>query len=174
MKSFSYTDEQDRCYGAAGMAIGLVVYDGEELLASVSLESEPHETVQLTQDFFFAGNPGVSAKSAWNQLVKNYNIGTSMIIANLLCRYLVNRRSYMPEALRKELFDLVAEEGAEVCALESDEVQRLFDKNFNYLSRVFSHRGVQTVAHDFASALASRRTLSRLDALDLLASLQML
>lgn len=171
MKSFSYTDEKDRCYGAAGMAIGLVVYDGEDLLASVSLEREPNETVELTQDFYFAGNPGVSAKTAWAQLVKNYNIGSSMVIANMLCRYLVNRRMYLPDELRQQLHDIVAEEGSESCSLEADEIERLFDKNYNYLTRVFSHRGVQSVAHDFVTTLGARRTLSRMDVLELLAAL---
>lgn len=38
MEKLRYTDETDRCYGAAGMAISLVVYDGEEMLSAISLD----------------------------------------------------------------------------------------------------------------------------------------
>ena len=38
----SYKNENDRCYGATGMAIGLVVFDGEDMLAGVSLDAPAH------------------------------------------------------------------------------------------------------------------------------------
>ena len=133
MEKLRYTDETDRCYGAAGMAISLVVFDGEDILSAISLDGpEGSQTMTLAPEFFFAGNPGVSAKTAWRQILKNYNLGIAMVTANLLC------------------------------------------KNINYLTRVFTHRGVHTVAHDFASALSQRRSLSRLDALEMLQALQML
>ena len=71
MKSLKYTDETDRCYGATGMAIGLMVFDGEDMLASITLDGDPNEMVAMSPDFYFAGNPGVSAKTAWNQILKN-------------------------------------------------------------------------------------------------------
>ncbi len=174
MESLKYTDENDRCYGATGMAIGLVVYDGEDMLASVSIDGDPDDMMQLSPDFYFAGNPGVSAKTAWNQIVKNYNLGMAMLISNLLCRNLVNRRRALPSELHDLLHSLAMDEGKTSCSLDEDEIDRLFDKNYNYLTRVFSHHGVQSVAHDFAAQLLSRRTLSRLDVLEQLAALRML
>ncbi len=174
MECFKYIDENDRSYGAAGMAIGLVIYDGEDMLASISIDGDPNDMVRLTPDFYFAGNPGVSAKTAWNQILKNYNIGTSMLMANLLCRHLVHNRRSLPDELRDTLHSIVAEEGRESCSLDDDEIDRLFNKNFSYLQRVFTHHGVQSVAHDFASVLLSRRTLSRHDVLEQLAALRML
>ncbi|MCM1162896.1 MAG: hypothetical protein NC339_01385 [Muribaculaceae bacterium] len=175
MEKLRYTDETDRCYGAAGMAISLVVFDGEEILSAISLDSpEGGQTMALTPEFFFAGNPGVSAKTAWRQILKNYNLGIAMLTANLLCRYLVNRHTGLPADVRDTLRSLALEEGRDSCQLEDDEIDAIFDKNINYLTRVFSHRGVHTVAHDFASALQSRRHLSRLDALDILQALQSL
>lgn len=173
MQHFSYSDETDRAYGATGMAIGLMIYDGDEMLYSIDLDSEGH-MMALSPDFYFAGNPGVSAKSAWNQILKNYNIGVSMLVANLLCRHLVGRREALPSDMAQELRLMVREEGVGSCSLEQDETDRLFDKSYGYLTRVFSHRGVQAVAHDFASALMNRRHLSRLDALELLDALRML
>lgn len=174
MKTLKYTDENDRCYGATGMAIGLMVFDGDDMLASISLDSDPNEMVAMSPDFYFAGNPGVSAKTAWNQMLKNYNIGLGMLMSNLLCRHLVNRREALPQEFHDFLHDFAREEGHEACSLDDDEIDRLFDKNFNYLNRVFTHRGVQSVAHDFAATLSRRRTLSRLDALELLDALRML
>lgn len=173
MEKLRYTDETDRCYGAAGMAISLVIFDGEDILSAISLDApEGEQTMTLTPEFFFAGNPGVSAKTAWRQILKNYNLGIAMLTANLLCRYLVNRHTGLPEDVRTALHTLALEEGHDACQLEDDEIDAIFDKNINYLTRVFTHRGVHSVAHDFASALGTRRTLSRLDALELLQALQ--
>ena len=61
MEKFRYTDDSDRAYGAAGMAIGLVVYDGDDILYSIDLDAEPADILTLSPDFFFAGNPGVLA-----------------------------------------------------------------------------------------------------------------
>ena len=116
----------------------------------------------------------MSAKTAWNQLLKNYNLGMGMVMSNLLCRHLVHSRHELPTELRDFLHGLAVDEGRESCSLDDDEIERLFEKNFSYLNRVFSHRGVQAVAHDFASALLSRRSMSRLDVLEQLAALRML
>lgn len=174
MESLKYKDDTDRSYGATGMAIGLMVFDGEDMLASISIDGDPNEMVAMSPDFYFAGNPGVSAKSAWNQLLKNYNIGVGMLMANLLCRHLVGRRQQLPDEMRDFLHTLALEEGRDACSLEEDEIDRLFNKNLSYLNRVFTHRGVQSVAHDFAATLLSRRTLSRLDVLEQLEALRML
>ena len=174
MESLKYKDDADRSYGATGMAIGLMVFDGEEMLASISIDGDPNDMVEMSPEFYFAGNPGVSAKTAWNQLLKNYNLGMGMVMSNLLCRHLVHSRHELPTELRDFLHGLAVDEGRESCSLDDDEIERLFEKNFSYLNRVFSHRGVQAVAHDFASALLSRRSMSRLDVLEQLATLRML
>lgn len=174
MKSLKYTDDTDRCYGATGMAIGLMVFDGDDMLTSITLDGDPNEMVAMSPDFYFAGNPGVSAKTAWNQMLKNYNIGIGMLMSNLLCRHMVKDHKQLPQELHDFLHDLAREEGHDACSLDDDEIDRLFDKNFSYLNRVFTHRGVQSVAHDFASTLLQRRSLSRLDTLELLDALRML
>ena len=174
MEQFRYNDENDRSYGAAGMAIGLVVFDGEDMISTISLDRDPGNMVEMTGEFYFAGNPGVSPKAAWNQLLKNYNLSVVMMMANILCRNRVLRVTRVDDKVKKSLHDAVYEEGNNVCSLEDDEIDRLFDKNFNYLDRVFSHRGVQSVAHDFAALLRSRRVLSRAEIVEQLSALNML
>ena len=34
-----YIDEEDKSYGIAGMAVAIMVFDGENLLSSISLEA---------------------------------------------------------------------------------------------------------------------------------------
>lgn len=174
MEKLRYTDDSDRAYGAAGMAIGLVVYDGDDILYSIDLDAGSSDMLTLSPDFFFAGNPGVSAKAAWTQLVKNFNLGVAMLISNVMCRHIVHSGRAVPDDLTRRLKELAHDEGAGACALEADEVDRLFDKSYDYLRRVFSHRGVQAVAHDFANTLSARRSLSRLEILEQLHALSML
>ena len=42
-----YIDENDKCYGITGMAISMVVWDAENVLAAVSLDAPADETVEF-------------------------------------------------------------------------------------------------------------------------------
>lgn len=156
------------------MAIGLVVFDGEEMLASVSLDAPGSTMMEMSEDFYFSGNQSLSAKVAWNRMLRNFNLTAVMAIGNFLCRSLVLEHSEPAPDLLSSLRSMIAEEAADSCQLESDEVERLFNKDYNYLYRVFSHRGVHEVAHDFASLLAERRTMSRSEVIEALQAISML
>ena len=65
-------------------------------------------------------------------------------------------------------------EGSDSCSLDEDESQRLFDKNYNYLYRIFNHRGVHDVAHSFADALKRSRRMTRIEILEQLRGLRVL
>ena len=60
---FSYRNEDDKSYGATGMAVAVMIFDGEDKLAYIDLDETPDSMFHLTGDFYFAGNPGVSAKT---------------------------------------------------------------------------------------------------------------
>ena len=47
-----YIDERDKSYGVAGMAIAVVAYDTEDMLASVSMDAEPGHTIEFGSEFF--------------------------------------------------------------------------------------------------------------------------
>lgn len=172
--TFSYTSEDDKCYGATGMAIAVVVYDSEDMLASISLDASPEQMLEYVDDFFFAGNPGLSAKSAWNQILKNFNLTMALTIANVMCRSMVLDRKPVADELRTRLHDVVMEEGRDTCSLDDDETERLFDKNYHYLYRIFNHQGVHGVAHDFADSLKRMRRMSRMEVVDRLRALNMI
>lgn len=169
-----YKNEDDRCYGAAGMAMAVVIFDGEDMLACVDIDSNPESMMQFTDDFFFNGNPGYSAKNAWNQILKNFNLAMALSLGNVICRSVIYESKDVADEVRDYLRDLMVEEGSSNCALEEDETTRLFNKNYDYLTRVFNHHGVQSVAHDFARTIKSRRRMTRMDILDQLRALSML
>lgn len=171
----SYRDEKDKCYGATGMAMGMVIFDGENMLSSVSLDADPGEMIEYVAEYYFSGNPSVSAKAAWNRILSNYNLTMGMSLANVLCRRLVldNERTLADETVG-ELQRLMLDEGRRSCSLDDDEISRLFNKNYSYLHRVFSHRGVQNVAHEFADTLMRSRRLTRNEVIEQLRALSML
>lgn len=173
-RRLNYRNEDDKCYGATGMAIGLVVFDGEDMISAVSVDADPSEMIEFDNRFYFAGNPGLSAKTAWNEILRNFNLLSAMLISNVMCRSMVLDNAPVDDEVRGSLHDSISREASETCSLEQDEIDRLFDKNYSYLMRVFSHNGVQRVAHDFAETIRRERRLTRSDILEQLHALGML
>lgn len=171
--NLKYKDATDRCYGVTGMAISIVALDAEDLLDSLTIE-EGEEAVKFTPEYYFSGNPRYSARLAWNQILQHFSVTTAMAIGNLMCRYYVLSGKDLSPALTLALKETVASDGRESCQLEDDEIDNLFTRNFNYLHRLFSHGGVQSVARDFANTLSERRTLTRADVIDELRALSLL
>ena len=126
-KKLSYTNEAHRAYGVAGMAISLVIFDGEDMLASVDIDRNPGEMMEMAPDFYFTGNPSLSAKAAWSRIVSNFNLTAAMILGNALCRSLVLERRELAKELLASLHDTIVGEAAETCSLEADEAERLFN-----------------------------------------------
>jgi len=170
----SYRNEDDKCYGATGMAVAVVVFDGEDKLAALDLDADADAMLEFAGDFYFSGNPGLSAKAAWNHILKNFNLEMAVTIANVMCRHMVLDRTNVSPQIKKTISQCVFEEGHRWCNLDDDEINRLFEKNYTYLFRVFNHRGVQDVVRDFADVLKRRRRLSRFDVVEQLRALSML
>lgn len=170
----SYRNEDDKCYGATGMAIAMVVFDGEDMLSAMDLDASPDKVLELAEDFYFSGNPGLSAKSAWNKILSSFNLTMATSIANVMCRKVVLDKEPVDAEIKRLLRDFMLEEGKCTCDLEEEETMRLFDKNYMYLHRVFNHHGVQGIAHDFANALKRRRRMTRMEVIEQLRALSML
>lgn len=169
-----YRSEDDRCYGATGMTVAFVVMEGEDLLSAVDLDAAADALIEYADEYYFAGNPGLSAKSAWNTILKHFNYSMAAVVGNVMCRRYVLDKSSLDAETKQHLLNLMIEEGNDTCNLEEDETRRLFDKNYVYLTRVFTHQGVQSVCHDFADALKRRRRMSRYEILEQLRALRML
>jgi len=156
--TLKYTDETDKSLGIAGMAISLVACDGEALLASVSLE-EGDDSMMFSEEFFFAGNPRLSAKIAWNELLKQYQVASAMLMGNIMCRRFAAGHG-VESPLLQIVRDLLSDAGHTHCSLEDDEIETLFNKNYRYYTRLFSHGGVLSVARDLATTLRMRRRMT--------------
>lgn len=172
--TLKYKDDRDRCYGLAGMAMSIVVMDSEELLAGIDMDAPADEMMKFTPDYYFAGNPRLSARMAWNHLVEHYNVTMGMLVANVLCRYYVHRREEITPELLGLVHRYVVEEGNETCQLEEDEVNTLFNKQFSYMQRLFRHSGVQSVIDDFVKVLEQQRHMSVNEVVDGFRALSMI
>lgn len=168
-----YKDEVDKSLGISGMVVSLVVYDADSLLASVSLE-EGEEAIDLSSEFFFPSNPRMSARIAWKEIMRHFEITTALAVSNALCRSYAGRGSYLPSESAAELKEFVIEEGRDHCDLDEDEINAVFDKCFSYFDRIFAHPSVRNVATDFAARLRERRRMSAGEALELMHALRML
>lgn len=164
-----YSDEEDRSYGLAGMAVSLMIWKADDMLARVDLDGP--DSIEFVPEYYFTGNPRLSAKVAWQYMLKRYQESMGMVIANVMCRHYMQRHRAPDAATRAELLRQLEQEGIEACSLEADEIRRLFDSSYDYLDRVFAHSGVQAVVRDFTAALRAQRALSRGDVADILAAI---
>ena len=161
MDELKYQDETDKAYGLAGMAISLVAWDAEEWLESINIDAEPDRGIQMSQEFYLSLAPRVGAKAIWEQSLKRFQLTVAMMVANVTCRQIVkNSNSNMSGEINAELRSALVEEGAELCSLEQDEVNRIYGKSLNYCSQLFSHSGVRQVASAFVKYLLERRRIS--------------
>lgn len=167
----SYSDERDKTYGMAGMAITLVVLDGTNYLAHIDLDADAGSCVEMSHEFGFKGNPRMSAKIIWEQTLRDLRLTASMALGNVTCRrYLLDRRTLSSDDIHSLRYAL-RQDATEHCGLEKDETDRLFDSCMSYVDRIFSTHGIDDIAAAFASELASRRSMSGAEVAELLAHL---
>lgn len=171
--SLSYQNEDDRAYGLAGMLVALANLDAIDRVATVSMDSQG-PMVEFSHAYYFAGSPSISPKSTWDNLVANFHLTTSMVVGNILARTLVRLKEEAPEDTLKEVYTQVEEEGKETCALESDEIERLYDHALSRALRVFRNPRVQPAIDEFARIISLKRSMSGREILDELHLLQLI
>lgn len=169
-----YNDERDRSYGLTGVAISMVALDAEEYLDSISLDAPVGNSIEFSHDFFFITGPSFSAKSAWNERLKHFQITAGMIIANMMCRNYVQHRRKLSSDILDSLRDFVRDEGSALCSLEDDETDEVFNRSVSYFDRLFSYARVHEIANDFADNLINQRHVSAQEAVERLRQLSMI
>lgn len=169
-----YKDETDRAYGLTGMTISMMVWDGEEMLAGVNLDAPAGDGLEVTPDFHFAGNPRLSARLAWQQLVKQFELNTAMLLGNAACRARVGAGRQISAQANSLMRAMVRDEGKSLCSLDDDEIGHVYDKTMRYLDQIFSHDAVAGIARRFAADLQRMRRLSAAEALERLSALNRL
>ena len=169
-----YRDELDKSYGVAGMALGLTVFEADDLFTAVTLDGDGPGCIQFTPEFNFAGNPRLAARGAWQYILGHYRITVGLAVANALCRRMVLDNERVDDRLRDDLFNAAYEDGRDYCQLERDEVEPIFDEAFNQMSRLFANSRVRKAMDTFADALQQRRTLTHIDVTDILQQLNLM
>lgn len=165
--TFTYIDEQDKCYGLCGMALALYAGDSADMLKEVSLDSDDAQ-ISFTPDFFFCSNPRYSAKLAWGEMLKQYRTLTHLVAANVLSRHILLHRRAVTATLLAEMLSFVEEEGHVHCQLEADEIEHLFNASCSEMRRLFSSPQAASATERLASALSERRALSGSDIADII------
>lgn len=173
-RKLKYNDERDRSYGLTGVAISLMVLDAEDYLDNITMDAPVGSSVEFSHDFFCFNSPAFSAKSAWNERLKHFQVIAGMVIANLMCRNYVQHRRKLSSDTIKSLRNFVREEGESVCSLEKDEADEVFDRSVSYFDRLFSYARVHDIANEFAGNLVAQRTVSAQEVIERLRQLSMI
>lgn len=172
-KALRYKDEEDRAYGLAGMVIAVASMDAIDRVAMVSLDSDG-PMVTFSNEFYFPGSQSASPKATWRRLFDNFQITSAMAIGNVLSRRLIHERTDEVDDMLRPLRDVIRLEGEDVCSLESDEIDRIFNRMLSHSSRIFGNRRLIPYIDEFAGIIARRRRLSGREIAEELSLLQML
>ena len=168
-----YRNEEDKCYGVAGMAIGLSIFDADDLLTEVTIDADSGDNLRFVPDYYFTGSPRVPASKSWHHIYSHYQVSMGLAIANAMCRKMVLDHGVLDRKRREELLDAAVADGQSLCQLDRDEVEPLFDKSYSYLMRVFGNREIQGAISAFVKQLQQRRTLTRGEVAELLQELNL-
>ena len=174
-KTFSlrYLNEDDRAYGLAGMVISLASLHAIDRVAQVSLDSEG-PMVEFSHEYYFSGSPSISPKTTWDNLVHNFHLTTSMVVSNILARTIVRLKEDAPEDILKKVYGEVEREGVDTCALETDEVESLYNNALKRSMRLFRNPRLHPAVDEFARIISLKRSLSGREILDELEQLELI
>ncbi len=169
-----YRSEDDKCYGVAGMAIGLSIFDASELYSGISLDGDGLDCITFTPQFYFAGNPRLNAKESWQCLHAHYQVGLGLTIANVVCRKMLHDHGTVDRKMRNQLLKAATQEGKELCQLEPDEVREIFDRYLEHMVRVFGNSDIGNATRQLVEQIKRQRSLTSAELGDLLRDLEII
>ena len=168
-----YRDEIDKCYGVAGMALGLSLFNADDKFTGITIDGEDgFDCINFTPEYYLFYNPSLPAKTAWRNMLNNFHLSMALTMADGICRHVVGDHKEIDHILRHKLYKLSCEERKALCQLEADEIDDAFNEYFSYLSQVFSNKTVRRVVKTIRDELINSRSIDRLDLLDMLAPLR--
>ena len=164
-----YKDESDKSYGVVGMALSAFVLDFDRYLSSVNIDSDDMDCVQFIPEYYFSGNPSVSARVAWNLLVERFQNISGLLLGNVLCRL-----SVVDKQLSKAHYDSILmtleEAGKDMCQLEKEEIVSIINKEYQQLHRIFGNKEVNSLVEELHQKLVEKRCLCRNEIMEFLNS----
>lgn len=169
-KKFAYADDTDKSYGIAGMVISLNISEAEDALDHLNLDGDEDGSFCLDPRYTLAPAGGSTAQ-AWHRMVDRYRLFISLVVSNIMCRHYVHRRLQLENYLIKDMRPLFTEEGHTFCALDDDEIDKIYRSVLSDMVRLYASPRIHDIARRYATALLSRRSLSHSEAFELLQSL---
>lgn len=163
--TLEYTNEDDRAYGLAGMAISLAALDAIDNIVEFSLDADG-PMVTFSNSFYFTSAPAVSPKAVWENLMRNFHITASMVISNVMARSIVRLHEDVPLDVISKIEDEIKAEGRETCGLDDDEVENFFNKTFVQQRRIYLNPRLAPAIDELARVFSTRRRLSGLELRD--------
>lgn len=160
--SLQYSNEDDRAYGLAGMALSMASLDALDRITEIFLDAEG-PMVSFSQHYYFSSSPSVSPKAVWENLMGNLQLTTSLVLGNVMARSLVRLGAEADAGVYDEIRSLVREEGRDVCALEEEEADEVFDRMMRHSRRLFYNPRLHPAVRELASVISRRRRLSVLE-----------
>lgn len=170
--TLTYSNEDDRAYGLAGMTISLAALDAIDRVVEVTIDGDG-PMVTFSQEYYYSQSPVVSPKSVWENMMRNYHITSSMVLANVLSRSLVRLGEDVPKEIMDTLYREIEAEGEETCGLEEDEVKAFYNRILMQTRRIFSNPRLRPAIAELARTISRRRRLSGLEIRDELNYLQL-
>lgn len=171
--SIIYSNDDDRAYGLAGMAISLAALDALDRVSSISLDGED-TMVSFSHEYYFSSSPSISPKASWNNLLSNYNLTLTMALSNVMSRWMVRRHEEVPADIMDTLYRTVVAEGCETCSLEEDEAETLYNRANTYMRRIFRNERLHPAIDEFVRVLSLQRSLTGHEIADELRLLQII
>ena len=157
-----YSNEDDRAYGLAGMAISMASLDALDHLTEIFLDAEG-PMISFSQQYYVTSSPSVSPKDVWHNLLNNLHLTTSLVVANIMARSIIRLGAEAEASIFDEIRLLVREEGRDVCSLEDEEADAVFDKVMQHSRRLFYNPRLHPAVKQLAGVISRRRRLSVLD-----------
>lgn len=170
--TLKYTNEDDRAYGLAGMAISLAALDAIDHVVEFSIDADG-PMVTFSNEYYFTLAPAVSPKAVWENLMRNFHITASMVISNVMARSLVRLQEEIPADVLSEVYDEILHEGRDTCGLEDDEVKSFYDKTYYQQRRIFGNPRLRPAVEELARVISRHRRLSGMELRDQLELLQL-
>ena len=160
--TIKYSNEDDRAYGLAGMAISMASLDALDRITEIFLDADG-PMVSFTNDYYYAFSPSVSPKAVWTNLLNNLQLTTSLVLGNIMARSLVRLGREAEDEVFNEIRDLVRQEGSDVCSLDREEADAMFEKMMRHSRRLFYNPRLQPAVRELAGVISRRRRLSVID-----------
>lgn len=160
--TLQYSNEDDKAFGLAGMAISMASLDALDRITEVCIDTEG-PMVTFANNYYFSAAPSVSPKVVWENLMANFQLTTSLVLSNVLARSVVRLGREADRDIFEEVRNLVREEGREVCSLDEEESDMVFEKMMRHSLRLFHNPRLHPVVKQLAGVISRRRRLSVLD-----------